>query len=65
MVASAPCARHTASFSSLDAAAITRAPSALPISIAASPTPPAAPSTSMVSPSFSAARSTTAWCEVP
>src|SRR5450830_962332 len=65
MVASAPCSRHTASFSSLDAAAMTLAPSALPISMAASPTPPAAPSTSMVSPGCSAARSTTAWCEVP
>ena len=48
----------------LDAAAITRAPMALAIWIAAVPTPPAAPSTSTVSPAFSCARSTSAWCEV-
>ena len=36
----------------VDAAAITRAPNALPISIAAKPTPPAAPNTNMVSPAF-------------
>jgi len=44
---------------------MTRAPSALPISIAASPTPPAAPSTSSVSPAFSSPRSRSAWSEVP
>src|SRR3954469_18074904 len=65
MCSSAPWLRHTASFSSLDAHAITRAPSALPISIAARPTPPAAPRTSSVSPAFNAARSRSAWSEVP
>lgn len=48
----------------LDAAAITRAPRALAIWMAAVPTPPAAPSTSTVSPALSWARSTSAWCEV-
>ena len=45
MVRSAPLLRARASFSSLDAAATTRAPSALPNSTAAMPTPPPAPST--------------------
>ena len=40
-----------------EAAATTRAPMALPSSTAAAPTPPAAPSTSRVSPGFSCARS--------
>src|SRR5207302_473706 len=48
-----------------EAQATTRAPSALPISIAARPTPPAAPSTSSVSPACSAPRSRNAWSEVP
>src|SRR6266850_95543 len=64
MPASAPCSRQTASLSSLEAQAMTRAPSALPISIAASPTPPAAPRTRTVSPAFSAPRSRSAWSEV-
>ena len=44
--------------------AMTRAPRILPISTAVSPTPPAAPSTSSVSPRLSCARSCSAWCEV-
>ena len=60
MVASAPIDRQSSHFSSLDAAAMTRAPTTLPIWIAAVPTPPAAPSTSSVSPAFIAARSTMA-----
>ena len=51
-------------FSSDDTAATTRAPIALPISTAARPTPPAAPSTSNVSPAASAPRSTSAWMVV-
>ncbi len=43
---------------------MTRAPSALPISIAARPTPPAAPSTRSVSPALNAPRSRSAWSEV-
>src|ERR1051325_10091293 len=43
MPASAPWLLHTASFSSLDAQAMTRAPSALPLLIAATPAPPGAP----------------------
>src|SRR5437763_600101 len=50
MPASVPCSRHTASLSSLEAQAMTRAPSAFAISIAARPTPPAGPRTSSVSP---------------
>ena len=65
MPASAPCCLQTASLSALDAQAITVAPIALPISIAASPTPPAAPSTSRVSPALSMPRSRNAWSEVP
>src|SRR6185295_3811124 len=64
MVSSAPWARHTASLSSDEAQAITRAPRILPISIAARPTPPAAPSTSSVSPACSAPRSQSACSEV-
>jgi len=52
---------HSAHFSSLEAAAITRAPMALAIWMADVPTPPAAPSTSTVSPALSCARSTRAW----
>jgi hypothetical protein len=55
---------HSAHFSSVDAAAITRAPIALAIWMAEVPTPPAAPSTSTVSPALSCARSTSAWYEV-
>src|SRR5436309_2738932 len=65
MVASAPSSRHSAHFSSLEAAAMTRAPTAFAIWIAAVPTPPAAPRTSTVSPAFSSARSTSAWWLVP
>jgi hypothetical protein len=49
---SAPWARQNASLSAPRAAAITRAPSSLPSSTAARPTPPAAPRTSRVSPGF-------------
>lgn len=49
-VASAPWLRATASLASLDAAATTRAPSTLATSIAAGPTPPAAPVTNTDSP---------------
>jgi hypothetical protein len=63
--ASAPIDLQKSHFSSLDAAAMTRAPSTLPIWIAAVPTPPAAPSTSSVSPALSWARSSRAWCVVP
>ena len=52
-VASAPMRVSRAHFSSVEAAAITRAPAALAICTAAVPTPPAAPSTSTVSPAFS------------
>ena len=45
--------------SALPAAAMTRAPRSLPISMAARPTPPAAPSTSSVSPAARRPR----WCE--
>ena len=45
-------------------AATTRAPIARPISTAASPTPPAAPSTSRVSPASSLPRSSKAWIVV-
>src|SRR5438132_1694604 len=55
MSSSAPCSRQTASFSAVDAAAITRAPITFPSSTAARPTPPAAPSTSIVSPARSCA----------
>ena len=48
------------SFAALEAAAITRAPSALPTWIAAAPVPPAAPSTSSVSSAFSVPRFTSA-----
>src|SRR6266481_7122475 len=65
MSSSAPCSRQTASFSGVDAAAITRAPMILPSSTAARPTPPAAPRTRSVSPSRRCARSFSAWCEVP
>jgi len=61
MVASAPMEVHSAHFSSLEAAAITRAPMALAIWMADVPTPPAAPSTSTVSLALSCARSTRAW----
>jgi hypothetical protein len=40
MVSSAPCSTATASFPGVLAAAMTRAPMALPISAAVSPTPP-------------------------
>ena len=46
ITSSAPCSRQIAHFSSVEAAATTRAPIALPISTAESPTPPAAPSAS-------------------
>ena len=52
-------------FSALEAAAITRAPMALPISTAARPTPPEAPSTSRVSPGCRLARCLSACIEVP
>jgi len=48
---------NQASFSWLDAAAITSRPIALPSSTAAMPTPPAAPSTSSFSPGFGSPRS--------
>ena len=51
--------------SSDDAQAITRAPISLPISIAASPVPPEAPSTASVSPDLSLARSFSACSVVP
>ena len=60
MSSSAPCSLQMASFSALDAAAMTRAPISLPSWIAARPTPPAAPSTSSVSPGFICARSASA-----
>ena len=60
MVASAPMDLHSSHFSSVEAAAMTRAPMALAIWIADVPTPPAAPSTSTVSPALSCARSTSA-----
>src|SRR5436190_1659288 len=53
MIASAPRSRAAASFSAVLAPAMTRAPIALPISTAVRPTPPAAPSTSSVSPARS------------
>ena len=49
-----------ARFSGVDAAAITRAPSSLPICTAAIPTPPAAPSTRSCSPAPSDARALSA-----
>ena len=52
---SAPCVIHKSILSCVDAAAITFAPMALPSSTVASPTPPAAPRTSKVSPSFNSA----------
>ena len=61
MVASAPSSLQSAHFSSVEAAAITLAPAALAIWMAAVPTPPAAPSTSTVSPAFKAARSIRPW----
>ena len=64
IVASAPAERQNAHLASLDAAAMTRAPAAFAIWIAALPTPPAAPSTSTVSPGFTCARSMSAWCDV-
>ena len=48
-----------------EAAAMTRAPMALPISTAARPTPPEAPSTSRVSPGLSSPRCLRACMEVP
>ena len=65
IVIAAPCSRHNASFSSVEAAAMTAAPICAPSSTAARPTPPAAPRTSSVSPACSAARSFSAWCDVP
>jgi len=65
MVSSAPSVRQKAHFSGVEAAAITLAPAALAICAAAEPTPPAAPSTSTVSPAFSAPRSIKACSEVP
>jgi hypothetical protein len=52
----APSARTARSFSSLETIAIERAPKALTTSIAAVPTPPAAPWTSTVSPASVPAR---------
>ena len=51
--------------STLPAVATTRAPNALPSSMAARPTPPAAPSTSKVCPSCRCPRSSSAWMVVP
>jgi hypothetical protein len=65
IAASAPRPRQKLHLSSLEAAAMTFAPIALATWIADVPTPPAAPSTSTVSPACSAARSTSAWCVVP
>jgi hypothetical protein len=56
MVAAAPMAVASASFSAVDAAAMTRAPRAVATSMAASPTPPPAPSTSTVSPGVTVVR---------
>ncbi len=53
MPSSAPCCLAKASFSGDEAQAITRAPMILPISMAAKPVPPDAPSTASVSPAFS------------
>ena len=50
MTSVAPAARARSSFSALDAAAMTRAPSAAATSTDASPMPPPAPSTSTVWP---------------
>ena len=58
MVSSAPSARAAASFASVDAVAITRAPQSLAIWIAAVPTPEPPAMTSTVSPCWIAARST-------
>jgi len=57
--------RATASFSGVLAPAMTLAPMALPISIAAAPTPPAAPRMNSASPGFKFARSLRAYCDVP
>ena len=56
---------HISTLSCVDAAAITLAPIALPNSIAAKPTPPEAPKTSKVSPSFSSALCLSAYKLVP
>ena len=56
---------HKSTFSCVDAAAITLAPIALPSSTVAKPTPPAAPSTKRVSPSFSSALCLRAYRDVP
>ena len=56
MPASAPCFVAKAIFSADEAQAMTRAPINLPISIAARPTPPEAPSTASVSPALRPAR---------
>ena len=56
---------QTASFASLEAAAITIAPIAFANSTAAKPTPPPAPKISTVSPAFNYALSLRAWYEVP
>ena len=58
MVSSAPSARAAASFASVDAVAITRAPQSFAIWIAAVPTPEPPAITSTVSPCWIAARST-------
>ena len=57
--------KAAAAFSSDETAATTFAPNALPSSIAASPTPPAAPSTSKVCPALIWPRSSSAWMVVP
>ena len=56
MVAAAPAAIARASFSGLDAHATTLAPSADARSVAASPTPPPAPSTAIHSPGVTVVR---------
>ena len=65
MAATAPCSRHTARFSSVDATATTRAPSAAAMSTAASPTPPAAPSTATHSPGCTRPTERREWYAVP
>ena len=62
---SAPCSLQRFIFSSVDAAAITFAPMAFPSSTVARPTPPAAPRTSKVSPSFKLALCLRAYNDVP
>ena len=61
----APALRAAASFSGDEAAAMTVAPIALPISTAARPTPPPAPNTNRVSPGFRSARCLRACIDVP